>query len=359
MNLLPDAEQAQIVDTMRAFLSEQAPVARLRPPCAQIGNDDVRFLPQLGKLGFLGVAIPESEGGIGLGAAEEMLAHREFGRHLLSPAILGVTLAAHLAVASDGRQRPAELSAELSAEPSAELLAELLAGRCVVGLACPRGAVQLGPVSNGEFHLLDADKSALVLIVGHTATVLLRREQFSDVETVLGTDNLVGLQRARLRAARALMWRDHREGGLHERALLLAAAYAVGMAEATRDMAVDYAKVREQFGKPIGSFQAVKHLCADMAVRAEAALCQTSMASLVIAERKPGADFHATSAKIVATKAALENAAQNIQVHGAFGFTSEADAHLFLKRAHVMDQFAGDSRLQRARLIDMPFPEAA
>jgi alkylation response protein AidB-like acyl-CoA dehydrogenase len=124
-------------------------------------------------------------------------------------------------------------------------------------------------------------------------------------------------------------------------------------------MAVEYAKLREQFNKPIGSFQAVKHICADMAIRAEAALCQTTIAALVVAEGKPGADFQVTSAKIVATRAALENAAQNIQVHGAIGFTSEADAHLFLKRAHVMDQYAGDLRRQRERLIDLPFPEAA
>jgi len=343
LNLLPTADQSEIADAVRDFLSEQAPVSRFRPPCAQIGNDDQRFLPSLGELGFLGIAIAEAQGGIGLSAAEEMLAHREFGRHLLSPTVIAVTLAAHLAVASN----------------ATEWLPDLLAGRCAVGLASPRGRAQVGAVCNGEFHLIDADKSALVLIVDDKATVLLRREQFCDVETVLGTDNIVALQRARLNAAKAVLWLDHREGQLYEKALLLGAAYAVGMTEATRDMAVEYAKVREQFGKPIGSFQAVKHLCADMAIRAEAALCQASMASLVIAEGKPGADFHATSAKIVATKAALENAAQNIQVHGAYGFTSEADAHLFLKRAHLMDHFAGDSRLQRARLIDMPFPEVA
>ncbi len=343
MNLLASADQEQIVDTLRSFLSEQAAVSRFRPPSPQVGNADARFWPRLGELGFLGVAIHEDQGGIGLGAAEEMLAHREFGRHLLSPGVLALALAARLAAECDAM----------------ELLAGLLAGRVTVGIANPRGPVQIGASCSGEFHLFDADQSPWILCCTEQGTALLAREQFAEVQTVLGTDNVLRLQRASLRAAKPALWLGGGDTGLYRQALLLTSAYAVGMAEAARDMAVEYAKVREQFGKPIGSFQAVKHICADMAIRAEAALCQATLAAVVVAEGKPGADFQVTSAKIVATKAALENAAQNIQVHGAFGFTSEADAHLFLKRAHVMDQLMGDLRRQRQRLIDLPFPEAA
>jgi alkylation response protein AidB-like acyl-CoA dehydrogenase len=131
----------------------------------------------------------------------------------------------------------------------------------------------------------------------------------------------------------------------------------VGVAEGARNMAVDYAKVREQFGKPIGSFQAIKHLCADMAIRSEAALCQASFAALVIDQDHRDADYHATSAKLVATDAALRNAADNIQIHGAFGFTAEANAHHFLKRAHVIDLLWGDQKTQRTRLLAMPTAE--
>lgn len=343
MNLLPSADQTEIINTLRTYLSEQIPVARFRPPSPQVGNSDASYWPQLSELGFLGITISEELGGIGLTASEEMLAHREFGRHLLSPAVMGLTLGAQLAAACE----------------VPELLTQILAGKTSVGLALPRGRLQLGVECSGDFHLLDAAHTSWLLCCTEQGSALFQRDQFSEVEEVLGMDNVLMLERATLKPSQPVLWLNGGKTDLYQRALLLAAAYAVGMAEATRDMAVEYAKVREQFNKPIGSFQAVKHICADMAIRAEAALCQVTMAALVIAEGKREADFHATSAKVVATKAALENAAQNIQVHGAFGFTSEADAHLFLKRAHVLDQFTGDLRRQRERLIDMPFPDAA
>jgi alkylation response protein AidB-like acyl-CoA dehydrogenase len=121
-------------------------------------------------------------------------------------------------------------------------------------------------------------------------------------------------------------------------------------------MAIDYAKIREQFGKPIGSFQAIKHICADMAIRSEAALCQSSFAALAFDEGGPDGDFHAVASKIVATDTATKNAAANIQVHGAFGFTAESDAHHYLKRSHVADMLWGDLKMQRERLLDLPTP---
>jgi alkylation response protein AidB-like acyl-CoA dehydrogenase len=92
-----------------------------------------------------------------------------------------------------------------------------------------------------------------------------------------------------------------------------------------------------------------------MAIRAESALCQAAVASLTLSDHDPGAGFHGTACKLVSIDAALKNASQNIQVHGAIGFTSEADAHLYLKRAHVMDQLWGDTRVQRERMLHAPF----
>lgn len=143
---------------------------------------------------------------------------------------------------------------------------------------------------------------------------------------------------------------------VYSRALMLLGAYAVGVGEGARDMAVDYAQVREQFDKPIGAFQSIKHICADMAIRSEAALCQAAFAALVMADDLPDTDFHAVASKIVATRAAVANAAANIQVHGAFGFTAEANAHHYLKRAHVTDMLWGSLREQRGRILTFPTP---
>jgi len=339
MDLLPSTDQEQILDTLRTFLADQAPVGRLRDHGA-IGNPDARLWPELGALGFIGLGLPEDQGGIGLTTAEEALVYREFGRHLISPAVLGLTLGARI-VANAG---------------DATLREDFLSGAARVGIANPRGAVTLGARCSGDFHLFDADTAAWVLVIGQEGAGLFRREDFAAIVSVPATDAVITLERARLDDVAPRLWMSDGDDPLHARALLLLAAYAVGLAEGTRDMAVDYAKVREQFGKPIGSFQAIKHICATMAVRAEAAHCQACFASLVLADHGADSDFHATAAKIVATDSALKNSAETIQVLGAFGFTSEANAHHYLKRAHLIDLLWGDLRSQRARLLQMPTP---
>jgi alkylation response protein AidB-like acyl-CoA dehydrogenase len=338
MNLLPTAEQSEIVDSLKSFLSARAPVSRLRPPAPQTGNSDHRLFRDLGDLGIWGCGLPEAVGGVGLSAAEESLIYRELGRHLLSPAIFALTLGAHLLSQLDETLR-----------------SSFIEGSARVGIANPRGRVSLAARSNGDVHLFDCAEAEWVLISDESGIALFRRDDFAEIQPVRSMDNLVTLHRARLVDARPSFWTAARD--LHERALLLLSAFAVGIAEATRDMAVEYAKIREQFGRPIGSFQAIKHICADMAIRCEAAVCQTAFASLVLAEGRDGLAFHTTSSKLVAAASAVKNASQNIQVHGAIGFTAEADPHLFLKRAHVIEQLWSDSRRCRERLLSLDLPE--
>lgn len=121
---------------------------------------------------------------------------------------------------------------------------------------------------------------------------------------------------------------------------LLAASYAVGCADAARDMAAGYALIREQFERPIGWFQALKHLCSDMAVRCAVARSQLCYAACALDADDESADFHIASAKQLADQAALENARTNIQVHGGIGMTDEASPHLCLKRAHLLSFIA-------------------
>lgn len=121
---------------------------------------------------------------------------------------------------------------------------------------------------------------------------------------------------------------------------LLAAAYALGCGDAARDMAAGYASIRQQFGRPIGWFQAIKHMCADMAVRAAAARSQLYYAACALDAGDTDAAFHVAAARRLADQAALENARANIQVHGGIGMTDEAYPHLCLKRAHLLQFIA-------------------
>lgn len=333
MNLLPTDEQTQILDAARKFLAGQAPVERLRPQHGQIGNHDAQLWPEFGELGFLALGLDAARGGVGLDAPEEILLYRELGRNLVSPAILGLSLGARIASRVDG----------------AGLQDAIQSGETRVAIAVPRSPVGTG--FSGRYYLLEPEGAAWVLLWSADGAGLFRTADFVDSTDALCMDSHLALERARIDAARPAIWVPVTEEDIERRARLLIAAYAVGLAEAARDMAVDYAKVREQFGKPIGTFQAIKHKCADMAIASEAAWCQTIFAAIAIREGRDDAAFHVTAAKILATDAALKNGAQNIQVHGAFGFTADCDAHLFLKRAHVMNLLGGDLRIQRANLL--------
>jgi len=121
---------------------------------------------------------------------------------------------------------------------------------------------------------------------------------------------------------------------------LLSAAYALGAADAARDMAAGYANIREQFDRPIGWFQGVKHPCADMAVRCAAARSQLYYAACALDSDAADTAFHVAAAKRLADDAALRNGRMNIQIHGGIGMTDEAAAHLPLKRAHLMEFIA-------------------
>lgn len=340
MNLLLSDDQVAIVDAIRGFLAETAPVSRFRPPAPQVGNSDGSIWPLLGEMGFLSLALPAEAGGSDMTSAEEALACREFGRFLLSPSVLALMLGCGML--SD-RHR--------------DLRDQFSRGTTRVALANARGKVVVDRFISGEFQLIGGADADWVLVIDPAGAALVERRAFGRGELLRSTDSVLPLERVVVEHAPAFLWIPAVEGGIYDRARVCLAAYALGLAEATRDMAVEYAKTRQQFGKPIGSFQAIKHLCADMAIRAEAALCQVTLASLVVSGQGTGASFHATAAKLVATDAALRNTSQNIQIHGAIGFTAEADAHHFLKRAHTVDLLWGDTRRQRDLMLAAAFPE--
>nr|WP_277817133.1 acyl-CoA dehydrogenase family protein [Solimonas terrae] len=134
---------------------------------------------------------------------------------------------------------------------------------------------------------------------------------------------------------------------------LIDAAALAGVAQTALQMGVDYAGLREQFGRPIGSFQAVKHHCANMAIAARCARDQVSFAAVALDEGRADAALQVESALFVAGTAAIENAGKNIQIHGGIGFSDEADPHLLLKRARVLIAIAGGLEAANARIANI------
>jgi alkylation response protein AidB-like acyl-CoA dehydrogenase len=327
IDLLPDSEQQQVLDSVQDFLAGEAPIARLRRPWSAGEPRDAALWPSIAQQGWFGLGLPERHGGSGCGPVEEMLLLREAGRHLLSPALLATVLAAHVALACDA---PAVLD-------------RILSGQLHVGIALA--------LPDRRWQLLDASEESAVLAWAGEQLTLLPASAFAGRERAEGLDETVQVEFARGGTQTPLAHCG--QPLLQARAQLLAAALLVGIAEGARDLSVAYAKVREQFGKPIGSFQAIKHACVDMALRCEAARAQAAFASLALLHRPATAAFEVMAAKLLAAEAAIENGTRAITVHGGMGFTAECDAHHFLKRAHVASHIGGNARQMQAQLAQL------
>jgi alkylation response protein AidB-like acyl-CoA dehydrogenase len=133
------------------------------------------------------------------------------------------------------------------------------------------------------------------------------------------------------------------------------AAMQLGVSEAVRDMIVEYAKVRETFGRPIGSYQAVRHPCAEMALRCEASRAQLFVAAISLRDGLADAALQINAAKLIANDAAIKNVGTNLQLHGGIGTTDEHDAHLFLKRAHMTARWFGGDKVVLKEILAVPF----
>lgn len=329
MDMLPNSEQQQIIDSVRGYLADQFPLERLRDGAG--GDCQVERWAGAAELGLFGMSLTEEAGGAGYGLVEELLLHREAGRVLFSPALLAQALAARL-LAEAGE--PADA---------------LISGEQRVGVLTPIGSAEVGQTLRGDFHLVDAVGARWLLVWNMQGAALLDAAQVSGRD-VGSLDETMQVQRVSLKGLASS--RYVAGTAIAGRARILLAAQLVGISEAAREMACEYAKLREQFGQPIGAFQAVKHRCADMAVRCEAAWFQSVFAALSTGDEAQGA-----AALLLASEAANENAAANIQIHGGMGYTAECVAHHLVKRARVLDRLAGGGAALYPVLLDVAQPK--
>ncbi len=266
----------------------------------------------LGEAGVFHLRLSEERGGVGLGLSEAALVFEELGRALVPGPLVATHLAAGLVEGADD-------------------------GSVVVGMV-ERGSTTR-PFPSVVEHLADLD---VLLVLAEDGVVSTDPSSLESVGLVRPMDPLTpvwsvtALNGGTPIAGPEVAERWRREGAV------LTAALQVGSAAWTTELAVEYAKGRVQFGRPIGGFQAVKHLCADMAVRTEVARCAVHAAA-VTADQPDVGDPSAAAwgAKLLADEAALANGRSCIQVHGGMGFTWEVPAHLAFKRARVLSSQFG------------------
>jgi len=362
-------EQEELRRTVRAFLADTSPETEVRRLMETPEGFDAALWRRMGtELGLQGLAVPEEYGGAGCGPVEVGVVMEETGRALLcapflSSAVLATTTLLRCAD-EDARKR---------------LLPGLASGELVGTLALTEDsarwdatAVQLNAVASQGSWLLTGHKT--FVLDGATADVVLTVARTNDgtgdgIGVFCVDGDAAGLTRTSLptmdptrRQARldydavpATRLRTHGDGWdlvsqVLDRAAGALAAEQVGVASRALDMAVEYAKVRHQFGRPIGSFQAVKHLLADVLLEVESARAAAHYALLAADDEDPELPAVASLAKAFCSDACLQATAENIQVHGGIGFTWEHPAHLYLKRAKTSQLLFGDPVYHRELL---------
>ena len=366
-------EQQALRRTLRQFLASRSSSERVRAAMATEAGHEPETWERLGaELGLTALIIPEAYGGAGLGAVELTAVMEEMGRALLcAPFFSTVALGANAILLAGSEAQKAELLPSIAAGTTTATLAFTEAnGRW------DAGAVEALARRDGGAFVLDGTKTYVV--DGHTADLLLVAARAAGSAGAEGLSlfavpsGAAGVSRRALPTldmtrrqaeirlagvrvpASALLGDEGAAWSALERTLDVAAvalsAEQVGGAERCLEMAVEYAKVRVQFGRPIGSFQAVKHKCADMLLRAESARSASYYAGWATAAGAPDQSTAAALAKVYCSEAYFFCAAENIQIHGGIGFTWEHDAHLYFKRARASGALLGDAGYHRERV---------
>jgi len=311
----PSAEQLALASTINDSLRDLLPLSRLHVA----SYEDAATWKSLEEIGIFGISHSEQQGGSGLGAVEEALIAAGLGARLASAAVLATIGAAHLRHDDRGR-----------------------------GMRVQRTAAAYR--DSGRIIVVD-EPEAEVLLLRDDGGATLHRMPATPCGSVVDERLWLATLRHLGDAGEPLLRCDEQQ---LLRLRLIDAAALAGIAGAALEAAVGYAGVREQFGRPIGSFQAVKHHCANMAIGARCARDQVGFAAVALDEGRPDAGLQVECALLVAGSGALENAGKNIQIHGGIGFSDEADPHLYLKRAQLLLAITGglEAASRRVAAID-------
>ncbi|OBF38620.1 acyl-CoA dehydrogenase [Mycobacterium sp. ACS1612] len=319
-------EQFAARDLVRSWAASTATVQAVRD--VEGGRADAWHISYRGlaELGIFGVALPEAHGGAD-GTAEDLCAMVDEAAAAMVPGPVATTALATLVLG----------------EPHAKLLEALASGERTAGVALTADVrYGDGQATGTADYVLGADAAGvLILPAGNEWLLVDATAAGVTIEPVKATDFSRPLARVVLESAAADVL-DVDAQRVTDLAATMLAAEAAGVARWTLQTATEYAKVREQFGKPIGSFQAIKHMCAEMLLRSEQISVAARDAAAAVAN-SDGSQLSIAAAVAAATaiEAAKANAKDCIQVLGGIGITFEHDAHLYLRRAYGISQFLG------------------
>jgi len=358
-------EQEELRTIVRQFLEAKSPESAVREQMeTEVGYDTEVWTQMAEQLGLQSLIIPEAYGGQGFGYVELTVVLEEMGRFLLcAPFFSTVVLATNtLLVAGDEQACASYLPGIADGSTIATLALTEANGRW------DESGIEATATASGDAWTITGEK--MFVLDGHVANLILVAARTPAGVSLFAVDgDASGLTRTALptmdqtrKQARltfegtpaTLVGTDGAGWETLSTVLDLAAvglaAEQVGGAQACLDMAVEYAKVRVQFGRPIGSFQAIKHKCADMLLEVESAKSAAYYAGWCASEMNDELPSVASLAKAYCSEAYFHAAAENIQIHGGIGFTWEHPAHLYFKRAKSSELLFGDPTYHRELL---------
>jgi alkylation response protein AidB-like acyl-CoA dehydrogenase len=337
VDLLPGAEQLEIIAAAGEFLAERMPVERIRANRHAESPVPEALWRECAELGLLTLGLDEESGGSGRPFDDEALLFVELGKRLAPGPFLACTLGARVAARCGDNA----------------LAQRIGSGANQVALAVLRGDGDVRPARSikGTFDLFEPAGASHALVVARSGAALVDIDSFGPLAPVAAADPGTRISSATVESAEPLHWLPVEDEWIWGRAMVLAASYLTGLAAAAAALATEHAKTREQFGKPIGVHQAIKHTCVNMEIAAEAAQAQTFFAAIAVAGGRADALLQVLSAVTVAGSAAVDNAAAGIHVFGGMGYTFDSDMHLYLKRANVFRHLFGEPTDVLAELL--------
>jgi alkylation response protein AidB-like acyl-CoA dehydrogenase len=328
-------DQLALREAARGLLDDLSSPLRVRSVVDRGGGLDHGLWKAMAVQGWMGVEVPEIQGGLGMGPVEAAALLEEVGRHVAPAPFLSSLLAVGALARAAG-----------SGVAWAERWVEALVSGEAIGAVVwePLAPVLFAPSADVIVACVKDDDGAPALVAAEVpADRRPGRQPAMDLTRELGWVELEGLPAVRLGGPDAVETMVDRGAVAHGAEMLGGAGRAL-------ELAVEHAKDRVQFGRPIGSFQAVKHRCADMLVDVEGMRSSVYHAAWCISAGDPDAAVAASAAKVWCSDAAPRVMASCLQVHGGIGFTWEHDLHLFLKRAQLDQVSFGDAAFHRERL---------
>jgi alkylation response protein AidB-like acyl-CoA dehydrogenase len=350
-------DQVALGDAASDLLSSLASPERVRSALASDGGYDRRLWEAMAEQGWMAIERPEEKGGLGLGMVEVAVLCERLGRHGAPVPFVTSQLALGALVGASDQAPDASWATGLASGELVGCVAWSRRNDAVVACRADSGWVLDGrpdPVVSGP----DSDLAVVQAVTRGDGAGGDRLSLFAlelagglrpDVQPAMDRTRSIGWLDLRRQPA-VRLGGEELVDGLLDQAAVMASAALLGGADHVLQMTVDYAKERVQFGRPIGSFQAVKHRCADMLVDVEGMRSTAYNAAWSVGIRSADAHLAASTAKAWCADAAHRVMASGLQVHGGIGFTWEHDLHIFLKRAQLDERSFGDAAFHRERL---------